>query len=178
MFYVPMKKILLSASFVSFLLSSSCPVMCMEPAEEQPAAVPKKSVGQKKRKQTQKYATPAARPARSAHPVIALMQNLDAEVTQQRTYIERTQDEINDCVLSTAKQAYGFMNRNWVYAPPKEEMTTESPFWEPRVLKESNAPTLILKANPNQLVKAMDDLVTKPALLECSIAITTAKIFV
>lgn len=66
-------------------------------------------------------------------------------------------------------------------------MSTESTMWDPQWIdglsliegrkEKTRVPTLVLKTSPENLISALEDLIAKPAVVECTIALTTAKIF-
>ncbi len=100
----------------------------------------------------------------------------------------RTQQEINDIVTSTAKRVYRQINKNWTYAAPGQKMKTGSEFWVPAQTEDCirtsaggtqlvSVHTLLLKTDPYKLIEALEDLIQKPAALECTIALTTVEIF-
>ena len=97
------------------------------------------------------------------------------------------QQKINTIVGSTAQQTYEKINTNWTYVAPNDEMSIDSKFWHATWIKgdgfllgekqQINLPTVILKTTPENIFEALEDLINKPASLECTIALTTAKIF-
>jgi len=99
----------------------------------------------------------------------------------------KTQNEINGIVISTATKVYEDINKNWRYVAPEAQMHTDSKMWEPQWImgesivegkrQKTKIPTLVLKASPEKLMEALEELIKKPASLECTIALTTAKIF-
>lgn len=100
-----------------------------------------------------------------------------------------TQSDVNNIVSSTAKRVYAKINANWAYVPPGQgmKMSTESTMWDPLwidglsfvdgVKQQTRVLTLVLKAFPENFIAALEDLIAKPAVVECTIALTTAKIF-
>lgn len=182
-----MKRILYATLLSTFL---SCPVMSTHQAEEeslegktQRATTQKNTKKKDKKKKQQATITSLAKEKPKPKTEI---NNIDERKIALGIYIDRTQKAINMCVASTATKAYGLMNTNWSYAAPGEKLTTTSPYWEATYIKgrslqngvqiESSIPTLILKTKPDNLMEALDNLVTKPASLECTIALSTAKI--
>ncbi|MBA3814433.1 MAG: hypothetical protein H0X26_08130 [Alphaproteobacteria bacterium] len=101
--------------------------------------------------------------------------------------INAVQQGINKKVCASASNTYQKINNNWNYVAPNDKMSIDSPFWEAKwivaetlvsgVKQRTSAPTLILKTSPDTIVEALEDLINKPAALECTIALTTAKIF-
>ncbi|HUX79556.1 MAG TPA: hypothetical protein VMW10_07450, partial [Alphaproteobacteria bacterium] len=129
--------------------------------------------------------------AGSSSPVLAMQESDFSEAEKPRSVSSQspiqTQKKINDVVVSTATKVYEKINTNWHYVDPHSQMQTESTMWEPKWIvglslidgekQETRIPTLILKTSPDKLIEALEDLITKPASLECTIALTTAKIF-
>lgn len=98
--------------------------------------------------------------------------------------IHANQDDVNAIVCTSAEDTYQKINKNWQYVDANNTLSTESTFWEPKWINTNNntnggvgsLPTLILKTDPNNIVEALIDLISKPASLECTIALTTTKI--
>ncbi|WP_331255565.1 hypothetical protein [Candidatus Bealeia paramacronuclearis] len=98
-----------------------------------------------------------------------------------------TQLGINSTVVATTERIYKKINKNWTYVEPGCQMSTQSAFWLPKWIKgtvivdgekqNTKIPSLLLKTEPDNLIAALEDLLDKPAKLECTIALTTAKIF-
>ncbi|MBS0186297.1 MAG: hypothetical protein JSS34_08220 [Proteobacteria bacterium] len=106
--------------------------------------------------------------------------DIKEEVVSAKSITPKTQAEAKDIVISTTEKVYAQINRNWHYVPAGlNQMKTESAFWEPKWvnIEGISAPTLILQTSPETLMDALQDLIKKPALLECTIALTTVKIF-
>jgi hypothetical protein len=102
----------------------------------------------------------------------------------------KKQSDVNHIVVSTAEKVYKSINQHWTYAKAGEgeKLSTTSAFWTKknikgklnnnRLLEEcKNIPTLILNTTPDKIIEALEDLISKPASLECTIALTTTKIF-
>ena len=99
----------------------------------------------------------------------------------------QTQEEINRIVIETAQDVYARINKNWNYPQTSQPMRTDSLFWEPKWIpgtmmaegqkKAANIPTMVLKTSPQNLSEALDDLINKSTIAECTIALTTVKIF-
>lgn len=87
----------------------------------------------------------------------------------------KTQLEINEIVISTAKEVYGKINQNWKYLDNADQLSTTSTMWELTWIN-GHEPTLVLKSPIKELPNALDDLINKPASLECSIALKTTMI--
>jgi hypothetical protein len=110
-----------------------------------------------------------------------------ADDHERSTFVSQEQRNINDSVVSKSREIFLLMNKNWRYPTSMDSFYTESPFWEVKrgsesVLenggsKEISFPTLIYKGEPDHLISSLKDLVTKPAILECTIANSTAQIF-
>ena len=100
----------------------------------------------------------------------------------------KTQADVNAIVARVAQETYGKINDNWTYvlSDAGSEMTTDSTFWEPQYVKgmammgdkkvATKIPSLILKTSPEHLIEALEDLISKPAQLECTIALKTVQI--
>lgn len=92
-----------------------------------------------------------------------------------------------DVVSSISQDVYQKINKNWTYVPPHTEMNVASAFWEPKWLDGTGlvggkevkvrGASLILKTSPENIIEALDDLINKPATVECTIALDTVKIF-
>ena len=101
----------------------------------------------------------------------------------------KTQEEINKIVASTSQEVYQKINKNWKYIPAGkgQKLTCESVYFKPDWVEtfgivsgekvRENIATLILQTDPRELIPALNDLISKEAYLECTIALTTAKIF-
>ncbi len=121
-------------------------------------------------------------------PVLA-MEKGPSEEPETHSRSPRTPEGINVVVIATAKEVYQKINENWTYVAPGRQsaMSTASTMWNPKWInglslvdgekKETLIPTLVLKASPKKLTSALNDLIAKPASLECTIALTTVKIF-
>lgn len=118
-------------------------------------------------------------------PAFAMLSTLRQEAEIEN--VHTLQKKINDKVCVRAQEVYEKINKNWTYVPSRGKMSTDSKFWEATWIRgeaiisgekqEVNLPTLILKTSPDNITEALDDLINKPASLECTIALTTAKIF-
>lgn len=119
----------------------------------------------------------------------AMMLNPVVEQERKNHKRQRAQERTDNIVCPTAKYVCKKINKdkNWTYPPAGKKIYIESPYWEAKwiistvmisgEIKKSKCPTLILKTSPDQIIEAMDDLINKPALLECTIARNTAQIF-
>lgn len=114
------------------------------------------------------------------------------ECEKEKVYTRlNTQQKINEQVTHTAKKVFQKINENWKYPPAVDKdkkMSTKSPFWEPVWVEGkaqiggaeaviTNIPTLRFKGDPSKLKEALEDLINKPAELECTIALRTVMIF-
>jgi hypothetical protein len=128
--------------------------------------------------------------AHSPSAVLAMNDESDLPIiTSSSKPVLETQSDINTIVSSTAKRVYAKINANWTYVPPGQgmKMSTESTMWDSLWIdglsfvdgkkEQTRVPTLVLKASPENLIGALEDLIAKPAIVECTIALTTAKIF-
>ncbi|MBX9786755.1 MAG: hypothetical protein K2Y08_05395 [Alphaproteobacteria bacterium] len=128
--------------------------------------------------------------AHSSSAVLAMDDESDLPIiTSSLRPVLETQSDINNVVSSTTKRVYAKINANWTYVPPGKgmKMSAESTMWDPLWIdgltfvdgmkQEARVPTLVLKASPVNLIGALEDLIAKPASVECKIALTTAKIF-
>ncbi|HQS84596.1 MAG: hypothetical protein B7Y25_06785 [Alphaproteobacteria bacterium 16-39-46] len=103
----------------------------------------------------------------------------------------QTQEEINAIVSATALKVYSKINQNWEYPATSDPMSTTSSFWEVTGImrdtvvgsqgkKLGHAYTMVLKdplVHLSKLDEAFVDLINKPAKAECTIALSTVKIF-
>ena len=97
------------------------------------------------------------------------------------------QSHVNAVVDLTAEDTLSKINNIWSYADFKEEQTTTSKFWKTKKIRikanvlgkseERLFTTLVLTTSPAEIIDALEDLITKPAALECTIALTTVKLF-
>lgn len=101
-----------------------------------------------------------------------------------------SQQEIQKRTIIAAKAVYQQINKNWTYLPAEESFTpsTESSYWTPKWISthtisnektaKANALTLVLNDPIENLSEALKDLVSKPAVLECTTALMTVKAYV
>lgn len=124
----------------------------------------------------------------SFHSPVRAMMLAPVEQEQSRgAKLLRPQSQINETVCSIAQDVYQTINRNWTYVQPQTTISVNSPFWEAKWLdgkgflegqeKTARFATLVLKTKPERIIEALDDLINKPAVVECTTAVTTAKIF-
>jgi|GEM_PF-6851513 len=100
-----------------------------------------------------------------------------------------TQDKVNKAVASKTIEVYERINRNWAYAISDSDMQTQSRYWKVKDIpqdiflgmngekQKKSVFTLVLPTYPQDLMVALEDLISQPAKLECTIALTTAQIF-
>lgn len=94
---------------------------------------------------------------------------------------------VDDTVKIVAQLAYDKMNKNWSYMKPGSHCSTQSEYWKTKEIsinayelgeyKDMKISTLILDCPPKDIIKALLDIIKKPALLECKIAMHTAYLF-
>ena len=120
----------------------------------------------------------------SHSPASAMLSTLRQE--EKIETVRNVQKKINEKVNETALKTYQKINSNWTYVKPNEEMSVDSPYWEAKWImgesyegkkQKTRIPTLVLKTSPDKIEEALEDLINKPASLECTIALNTAKLF-
>lgn len=123
-------------------------------------------------------------------PLSAMMRSphFDNEIKEAK--ILRAQQKIDRVVCETVPEVYEKINANWTYVTPNANMSVTSTFWKPTWFEatslssgekiKTRVPTLIFQSSEHSikdLTEALDDLINKPVSTECTIALTTAKIF-
>lgn len=107
---------------------------------------------------------------------------------QRALFEDYSQKEINNIVATSAEETYKSINENWTYIPAgkNQKPSTSSDYWQAKFIPQTvilngeeamaNLPTLLFKGRPEDFAANLDDLVSKPAVLECTTALTAVKI--
>jgi len=92
------------------------------------------------------------------------------------------QKEINNICIEEGIKVYKKINKNWRYPPRNEKKSIKSRYWKiipvKRGEKNSPLPTFVLKAKtyPMNIGDTLEDLISKPALVECNLALEITKL--
>lgn len=96
--------------------------------------------------------------------------------------------DISAIVSQAALEVYHKINKNWTYLGRDGVLKVESPYWTAgwqhvtttigAQEQQTRCATLMLKCDPRDVTATLEDLINKPAEVECTVALTTAKIFI
>jgi|GEM_PF-2762920 len=114
--------------------------------------------------------------------------SLQTEKAFLETALKRTQIETNNIVIDAAKEFFSGLTKNSRYPGQKENIETPSEywhvtrkiltFWESGSKKETEIPILCLKnEHIHQINEALDDLLKRDNILECTTAMMVFKVF-
>ncbi len=98
----------------------------------------------------------------------------------------QTQLAVNEIVAAMSQKVYAKINENWQYPKPHRRLYTDSYHWDVRNVQRRtfidggldnvSVSTMVLMGSEDKLDEALIDLISRPATLECGIALVTVKL--